>query len=161
MKNLIKTQLTQELRNQIDKKIQELENLLDGKLSALNEKQRSEIGSINEQNKLLVNKVWDYYRNKPQLSADDVDWKEFESDYDAREYLETRKTKLASIVYQMESTKIEHDRDNYSDALADYAFAQYKRGRELPGFAEKVADLKQFFPRGNKNPSADTPDADT
>ncbi|KAA5534670.1 hypothetical protein F0919_08630 [Taibaiella lutea] len=153
MKDLIRTQLEPELREQIDQKIGELENLLNGNLVALTEEQRQAVGMINEQNKLFVNKVHDYNRNKPGLSADDVDWREFESDFESREYLETRKTRLASLVYQMESTKMMHDNDNYSDALADYAYAQYKKGRGLPGFAEKVADLKQFFPRSSRKKS--------
>ncbi|WP_374459930.1 hypothetical protein [Chryseobacterium taeanense] len=93
----------------------------------------------------------DYKANQPQLSAGDVNWDEFENDYQARVFLETKKEKLASLVYQMESTKILHDYDNYNDTLDDYAYSQYKKGREVIGFAEKVAELKQFFPRTPKN----------
>ncbi len=99
----------------------------------------------------FVNKVRDYKANQPQLSAGDVNWDEFENDYQARVFLETKKEKLASLVYQMESTKILHDYDNYNDTLDDYAYSQYKKGREVIGFAEKVAELKQFFPRTPKN----------
>lgn len=155
MKNAIQTQLTPDLKTQIDTKIAELEALFQGKLAALNADQRKFYGLINEQNKLFVNKVRDYKANQPQLSADDVNWDEFENDYQARVFLETRKEKLASLVYQMESTKILHDYDNYNDALDDYAYAQYKKGREVIGFAEKVADLKQFFPRTPKSSTAE------
>lgn len=156
MKNVIQTQLTPDLKTQIDTKIAELEALFQGKLAALNADQRKFYGLINEQNKLFVNKVRDYKANQPQLSADDVNWDEFENDYQARVFLETRKEKLASLVYQMESTKILHDYDNYNDALDDYAYSQYKKGREAIGFAEKVAELKQFFPRTQKSsPSED------
>ncbi|WP_449389333.1 hypothetical protein [Chryseobacterium lineare] len=151
MKNIIQTQLTPDLKTQIDTKIAELEVLFQGKLAALNADQRKFYGLINEQNKLFVNKVRDYRANQPQLSADDVNWEEFENDYQARIFLETRKEKLASLVYQMESTKILHDYDNYNDALDDYAYSQYKKGREVIGFAEKVAELKQFFPRSVKS----------
>lgn len=155
MKNIIQTQLTAELQTQIDEKIAELEALLQDKLVALNADQRKLYGVINEQNKLFVNKVRDYRLNQPQLSADDVNWEEFENDYQARVFLETRKDKLASLVYQMESTKILHDYDNYNDALDDYAYSQYKKGREVIGFAEKVAELKQFFPRTPKSSSSE------
>lgn len=155
MKNIIQTQLTAELQTQIDEKIAELEALLQDKLVALNADQRKLYGVINEQNKLFVNKVRDYRVNQPQLSADDVNWEEFENDYQARVFLETRKDKLASLVYQMESTKILHDYDNYNDALDDYAYSQYKKGREVIGFAEKVAELKQFFPRTPKSSSSE------
>jgi len=155
MKNTIQTQLTRELQLQIDAKIAELEALLQGKLVALDTDQRKFYGTINEQNKLFVNKVRDYKANQPQLSADDVNWDEFEDDYQARIFLETRKEKLASLVYQMESTKILHDYDNYNDALDDYAYSQYKKGREVIGFAEKVAELKQFFPRTPKSSTSE------
>lgn len=155
MKNVIQTQLTPDLKTQIDTKIAELEALFQGKLVALDADQRKFYGLINEQNKLFVNKVRDYKANQPQLSADDVNWDEFENDYQARVFLETRKEKLASLVYQMESTKILHDYDNYNDALDDYAYSQYKKGREVIGFAEKVAELKQFFPRTPKSNSSE------
>lgn len=154
MKNVIQSQLTPDLKTEIDNKIAELESLFQGKLSALNADQRKSYGLINEQNKLFVNKVRDYKQTQPQLSANDVNWEEFENDYQARVFLETRKEKLASLVYQMESTKILHDYDNYNDALDDYAYAQYKKGREVIGFAEKVAELKQFFPRTPKSSTA-------
>jgi hypothetical protein len=155
MKNVIQTQLTPDLKTQIDTKIAELEALLQGKLVALDADQRKFYGLINEQNKLFVNKVRDYKANQPQLSAGDVNWDEFENDYQARVFLETRKEKLASLVYQMESTKILHDYDNYNDALDDYAYSQYKKGREVIGFAEKVAELKQFFPRTPKSSTSE------
>ncbi|SEM14495.1 hypothetical protein SAMN05421856_101374 [Chryseobacterium taichungense] len=155
MKNVIQTQLTPDLKTQIDTKIAELEALFQGKLVALDADQRKFYGLINEQNKLFVNKVRDYKANQPQLSAGDVNWDEFENDYQARVFLETRKEKLASLVYQMESTKILHDYDNYNDALDDYAYSQYKKGREVIGFAEKVAELKQFFPRTPKSSTSE------
>ena len=104
-------------------------------------------GSINEQNKLLVNKVRDYQQTTPAMSSPDVNWVEVESDFQARAFLESRAARLSSLAYQMQSTKILHDNDNYQDALNDYAFAQYKKGANEPGFAEKVAEIKQFFPR--------------
>jgi len=127
MKNVIQTQFTNDLKTQIDAKIAELEALFQGKLAALNADQRKLYGTINEQNKLFVNKVRDYKMNQPHLSADDVNWDEFENDYQARIFLETRKEKLASLVYQMESTKILHDYDNYNDALDDYATPNTKK----------------------------------
>ena len=105
------------------------------------------LDSVNEQNKLLVNKVRDYQQSSPAMSSPDVDWTEFESDFQARAFLESRAARLSSLAYQMQSTKILHDNDNYQDALNDYAYAQYKKGANEPGFTEKVAEIKQFFPR--------------
>lgn len=155
MKNIIKTQLTSPERGQINDLIAELEGALAGKLAALTEEERVELGSINEQNKLLVNKVHDYRQNSPNLSSPDVDWAEFESDYQSRVFLESCADRLKSLVYQMQSTKILHDHDNYQDALSDYAYAQYKKGAGEPGYTEKVAEIKQFFARtGTAKPPA-------
>jgi hypothetical protein len=155
MKNLIETQLTSAERTQIDSLIAQLEAALEGKLTALTEDERSRYGSINEQNKLLVNKVREYRQNNPAMSSPDVDWDEFETDYQSRVFLESRSDRLKSLVYQMQSTKILHDNDNYQDALNDYAYAQYKKGANEAGYAEKVAEIKQFFPKSGKTAPPD------
>ena len=147
MKNIIETLLTQDDRAKIDLAITQLETQLAGKMSALTEEERVKYGSINEQNKLLVNKVRDYQQTSPALSSPDVNWAEFEADFEARAFLDTRAARLSSIAYQMQSTKILHDNDNYQDALNDYAYAQYKKGANEPGYTEKVAEIKQFFNR--------------
>jgi hypothetical protein len=151
MKNLIQTQLSQTDRDKIDQIIQQLETELNGKTVALTEEERSRYGSINEQNKLLVNKTREYRQNSPELSSSDVDWDEFEADYGARQFLETRSDRLLRIAHRMQSTKILHDYDNYQDALRDYAYAQYKRGAGEEGFPEKVAEMKLFFPKSGKS----------
>lgn len=155
MKNIIHTQLTAADRTAIDDLISQLEAAVDGKLTALSEDERRQYGSINEQNKLLVNKVRDYSQSNSALSAPEVDWTEFESDYQARAFLESRAERLKSLVYQMQSTKILHDYDNYQDALKDYAYSQYKKGANENGYAEKVAEIKQFFPKSGKSGSND------
>lgn len=147
MKNMIVTKLAAADKTAIDGLITQLEAALAGNLTALTEEERVKYGSINEQNKLLVNKVRDYQQSSPAMSSPDVDWVEFESDYQSRAFLESRSDRLKSLVYQMQSTKILHDYDNYQDALNDYAYSQYKKGADEPGFAEKVAELKQFFNR--------------
>ena len=150
MKNMIRTHLTAAEQTTIDNLITQLETALEGKLAALGEDERRQYGSINEQNKLLVNKVRDYSKNSPAMSAPEVDWTEFEADYQSRQFLESRADKLRSLAYQMQSTKILHDYDNYQDALTDYGYAQYKKGANENGYAEKVADLNQFFPKSGK-----------
>lgn len=150
MKNMIQAHLTAAERTAIDGLITQLEAALAGKLTALTEEERSRYGSINEQNKLLVNKVHDYAASNPAMSAPEVDWTEFEADYQSRRFLESRSERLKSLAYQMQSTKILHDYDNYQDALTDYGYAQYKKGANETGYAEKVADLKQFFPKSGR-----------
>ena len=161
MRNMIQTSLPANDRTTILDLITQLETILTGKLTALTEDERVRLGSINEQNKLLVNKVRDYRQNSPNLSSPDIDWTEFESDYQSRVFLESCANRLKSITYQMQSTKIMHDNDNYQDALGDYAYSQYKKGAGEPGFAEKVAEIKQFFPKTkNKPPTPPEPSSE-
>lgn len=155
MRNIIQDQLTQEDRETAENLVNQLENIFIGKLSALTEKQRQEYKAINEKNKLLVNKVWEYRKHSNGLSSPDVDWQEFENDYNARVFAENLLGRVQSIAYQLESTKILHDYDNYQDALNDYAFSQYSKGAGKSGFTEKVAELKQFFARTKSTPKTD------
>lgn len=155
MKNLIENQLTPAIQTAVDAAINELETLFENKLSALTEDERVRYGSINEQNKLLVNKVRDYRQNNANLSAPDIDWTQFESDYQTRLFLETRASRLANLVYKMQSTKILHDHDNYQDALDDYAYSQYKKGSGDPDYKDKTDELKSFFPKSGKNKPPD------
>ncbi|MCX2679885.1 hypothetical protein OOZ15_08055 [Galbibacter sp. EGI 63066] len=150
MKNVIQTSLTEKDKSQVDELITKLEDLLKGKLSALTEQERIKYGSINEQNKLFVNKVNGYVQTTPTLCAPEVDWEDFKKDYNARLFLESRTERLQSLAFQMESTKMMHDYDNFRDALIDYNYAQYKKGAGENGYTEKVAELRQFFPRGNR-----------
>ena len=147
---MIETGMTAADRTVITDLITDLEVKTAGKFVALTEDERSKYGSVNEQNKLLVNKTHDYQANSPAMSSPDVDWAEFESDYQTRLFLENCIQRLESIAYQMRSTKILHDHDNYQDALNDYAYAQYKKGAGEAGYAEKAAEMKQFFPKSKK-----------
>lgn len=156
MNNVISTHLSDADRKKVDELITQLETLLEGKLAALTEAQRQQYGVINEQNKLLVNKVYDYAQHSPQLRAPEVDWDEFMRDYQSRQFIESRKDRLSRLVFQLESTKILHDYDNYHDALTDYSYAQYKKGAGGSGYTEKVSDLRQFFPR-NTSAKSDKP----
>ncbi len=156
MKNLIQDQLTCEEKDKANELISGLENLFFNKLKALTEKERGGVKAINEKNKLLVNKIRDYSQHSQSLRSPDVDWKEFESDYEARVFLEQLMERLNRLSYQVESTKMLHDNDNYDDALIDYAFSQYSKGAGKPGFTEKVAELKQFFPRSKRIVSDDS-----
>lgn len=156
MKNSIKSQLTPDEREELKNLLSQIERILSGKLAALTREERKYYGSVNEKNKLLVNRVRDYRHGSPALSSPDIDWDEFEADYQAREFFEGLLSRFYNLVYNLESSKILHDYDNYNDSRKDYAYAQYKQSAEEPGFHDKVATLKQFFNRtgtssGNKN----------
>lgn len=159
MKNIISTQISDASRTKISGFITDIETELAGKTGVLDTDERLRYGSVNEQNKLVVNKAWEYRQNQPGMSAPGVDWTEFESDYQARAFLENCINRLTAILHDLESTKIMHDYDNFQEALIDYGYSQFMDGAGEPGYAAKVAEFKQFFaktkntpPTGGNNP---------
>lgn len=119
--------------------------------------ERSTYGSVNEQNKLLVNKVWDYRRNSPNLSVPDLDWDEFEKDYNSRLAMENFQYRLDALQERIKNAKILHDYDNYQSALDDYAYTSYKAGSQAPGYETKLTEMKQFFNRSGKGKEKPAP----
>ena len=116
----------------------QLENALAVLTVTLTAEERSTYGSVNEQNKLLVNKVWDYRRNSPNLSVPDLDWDEFEKDYNSRQVMENLQyRRLDALSERIKNAKILHDYDNYQEALIDYAYTNYMAGTSTPGYETK------------------------
>lgn len=131
----------------IDAALTQLENVLIPKCRNLTPEERTQYGSVNEHNKLLINKSRDYRQTQPNMSSPDVNWKEFEADYQDRYMLETRIQRAATIVEMMGDTKILHDYDNYQNALTDYRYTRYKAETEgAGGYTTKYQEMKQFFP---------------
>lgn len=133
-------------------KLTDFEALVATRLVSLSKEDRQKYGSVNEQNKLVVNKIRDYKANQPDLSNPDMDWAEFEDDFQSRQFTESVINRLKSIVEGLENKKILHDFDNYTDALRDYSYSQYQAGANKPGYQVKIDEVAQFFARsGNKN----------
>jgi patatin-like phospholipase/acyl hydrolase len=143
----------------IDPAFTTIENTIFAKSKNLTPEERNEYGSINEQNKLHVNKVRDYRNTQPALSSPDVNWVEYEADWQDRNFLETRMQRLASLNEMMKDAKILHDHDNYKNALVDHAYTQYKAETEATGgYTTKYEELKQFFPNtGGTGGGSSTP----
>ena len=125
------------------------------KLANLSPSERQQYGSVNEQNKLIINKVKTFNDTQPALSSPDVDWAEFNSDFDTREFLQTAVIRLQSLIDGLGNAKILHDYDNYQASLTDYDFAKYKAATSAVGFQTKVAEMAQFF-SGRPSGSTDT-----
>ena len=125
------------------------------KLANLSPSERQQYGSVNEQNKLIINKVKTFNDTQPALSSPDVDWAEFNSDFDTREFLQTAVIRIQSLIDGLGNAKILHDYDNYQASLTDYDFAKYKASTSAVGFQTKVAEMAQFF-SGRPSGSTDT-----
>ncbi|CAN1506797.1 hypothetical protein MCEGE10_00669 [Flavobacteriaceae bacterium] len=115
------------------------------KVANLSATERQQYGSVNEQNKLIINKVKSFNDTQPVLSSPDVDWREFNSDFDTREFLQTAILRLQSLIDGLGNAKILHDYDNYQASLTDYDFAKYKASTSAAGFQTKVSEMAQFF----------------
>lgn len=134
----------------VDAALTQLENVLAAKCRNLTPDERVQYGSVNEQHKLLVNKVRDYRLTQPNMSSPDVNWTEYEADYQDRFFLETRMQRAYTLIEMMGDTKILHDYDNYQNALMDHRYTRYKAETEAGGgYSTKYQELKQFFPNSN------------
>jgi len=131
-----------------------LELALADKLANLSAAERQQYGSVNEQNKLIINKVKSFHDAQPTLSSPDIDWAEFDNDFDTREYLQSAIQRLQSLIDGLGNAKILHDYDNYQASLTDYDFTKYKASTNAVGFQTKVAEMSQFF-SGRPSGSAD------
>ncbi|KIA87955.1 hypothetical protein [Kaistella jeonii] len=152
--NLRSVHLTPAELATIKQAMTDLETTLQNVNVPLTPEDRLRYGSINEQNKLLVNKVKDFHTNSPELSVTDVDWDEFDRDYNSRGNYESLIARLESLVLNMRNAKILHDYDNYQTALADYAYTSYRAGGGTLGYETKQNELKQFFNRSGKTAPA-------
>ena len=133
-----------------------LELAFSTKLANLTASERQQYGSVNEQNKLIINKVKGYHETQPALSSPDVDWAEFNSDFDTREFLQNSMQRLQSLLDGLGNAKILHDFDNYQASLTDYDYAKYKASTSAVGFQTKVSEIAQFFTGGSRPASTDT-----
>ena len=124
-----------------------LQQALSGKLAVLTPEERQQYGSVNEQNKLIINKVKDYRDADPALSSPQVDWAEFNMDYESRSLLQSLAASLTEITRGLENAKVMHDWDNYQASLIDYQYTKYMNDSGNPGFHTKSEELKQFFNR--------------
>jgi hypothetical protein len=137
-----------------------LEATLIPKIKNLNSEERQKYGSINETNKLIVNKAKDYRASQPTLSSPDVDWVEFQSDFESRDFLQATILRLQNMIDGLSNNKILHDFDNYQAALTDYDYSKYKASTKVAGFENKVNEMGQFFNRtGTTTATAKTVEA--
>lgn len=141
--------------------LQTLEDLVAPKLSSLSADERVTYGSVAEQNKLVINKVRDFRQSQEALSSPDVDWNEFEADFQSRAFIQNVSMRLDNMQLGLSSSKILHDWDNYQAALTDYDYTKYKETTGALGYQAKATEIRQFFKGGppsafkNKNTPPD------
>lgn len=148
--NLRNTHLTEEKVAKANQELTDLEATLAEISINLTGDDRKKYGRINEQNKLFVNRVYDFHKNQPTLQAPQVDWAEFDKDFESRKQLTNLIDRLERLLQNLKNARILHDYDNYQDALVDYAFTNFMVGTSAAGFEPKQKELAQFFARTAK-----------
>lgn len=151
--NLNNTHLSTAQVQVVNDALTQLETALQSININLTADDRKRYGSINEQNKLFVNKVHD---SPAELRSPEVDWEEFENDYQSRRHIERILARMEALTTRLQNAKTLHDYDNYQSALTDYGYTSYKAGTTAAGYEDKRNELKQFF---KKSSSADAPPA--
>lgn len=146
--NLGKVHFSEQQIQDINKALTVLTETLAGMSVNLTAAEHQKYGRVKEQNKLLIDKVKNYHENQPRLQSPEVDWKEFDLDYENRFQVSQMLSRIKSIENQLINIKILGDYDNYTDALRDYQYAKYKnRFANENGYSKKIEDMIRFFPR--------------
>jgi hypothetical protein len=148
--NLNNHHLTEPEINAILNALNDLERAMEPLNINLTPEDRNKYGRVDEQNKLFINKVHDFATQQTNLRTMDVDWDEFEKDFKSRAVLENIISRLNNLSIRANNSKIFHDFDNYQDALADYAYTQFRANSKMVGFEDKYNELRQFFAKSKK-----------
>ena len=151
MKNLNAPHISDTERQVILAVFDQLLTLLTPKFFQLSAEERQRYGSVNEQNKLFINKIFEFKQSQPNLSAPEIDWTKFEADHSDRVILGQIVMVLQSMLYDVQSTKMAHDNDNYNAARIDYAYSEYRAKNDILGSLQKYNELKQFFKHSTSN----------
>ena len=127
--------------------LNQIRDILQPKLVQISAEDRQRYGSVSEENKKIINKVRDLIEEDPVNVPAEVDWAEFAADYSDRRFLESIRSMMTALLFEVEGTKILHDYDNYQDALTYYRNQVYRMESGAANAEGKVEQLKQFFNR--------------
>lgn len=149
--NIAKKHFTDAEKLQLNEAINTITAIITANSYNLNAKERSQYGKIGDQKRLLINKVRDIKNSTPDICSPDVDWAEFEADYQTRAYAGNKISELKSVLEMLTSIRILHDHDNFNAALQDYQYATYKtKFGNQHGYSTKIDSLRVFFPKTGK-----------
>jgi hypothetical protein len=138
----------------IAKMIITLESKLAPKFIKTASEERDKCASMDEQNMKFINNVEDYRSSQPHLCSPNVDWEEFQANFNSSSFLELVIARLQHMAEGLSANKIIHDSKNYQAALADYEYSESKACRYVEGFEEKADDLARFFDHFKTSKSA-------
>lgn len=159
LENLISLQFTEDELTQLDQHLTGIRQLLKGKTINLTSEQRQQYGRIANQNKLIVDKAKNYMEQHPDWLPRFVDKKEFDSDYLARQQIESRVQALEQLSQQLIDTKTLLDHDNYTNSLSFYRMVRYLAGENEPSAKSVYEDMKVLFNKTTASKNEPTPSA--
>ena len=140
--------LTAQDLSDIKSHLDAIELIVKNKIIDLSVDDRRKYGSVNETNKLFINKIENVIENYPDMLPPRFDIRQFRADKEQRELLEQQIDAMNIVSYQLQSTKIANDFNNYKAALSVYAYLQFISEQYNDSTAAQlVLDLKEFFPR--------------
>lgn len=148
--NVIVDLLTEEEKKTMTTAFNTIKAIVEAKLPDLNNEKRGYFGSVHETNKLFITKVREIKTLNPQLVPLEVDWVEYEKDYNARIFYQGVLLMGYGIISRLESAKMMHDYDNYNDSLVFYRYLDFKRRSDTPGAEASYNTLKEFFTRARQ-----------
>ncbi len=149
--NLGKIHFTHEQINSIHDSLNAVWDTITAMAVNLSPEERNRLGKVADKKGLLIDKVKDYKESSPRLLSPEVDWEEFDKDYNDRYQIRSILSKMQTVERVLHDIKILRDFDNYTDSLLDYKYAQYKnRFADEAGYENKIEEIKQFFPKTGK-----------
>ncbi len=143
--NLISVSFTDEELTTLDNALQQIKSVLEGKTVNLTPDEKQLYSKISEENKLIVNKVADVESNYPEHHPPFLDKEEFDRDYKTRTQIESRISKMQSMLEELTDTKTLLDHDNYTYSVAYYRYIKMLSSQDVPGVTSIYEDMKKVY----------------
>jgi len=152
LENLISLALTPAELTAIDNAITIIETTLAGKVVNLTPEERSQYGRISNRTENWIDKVKGYVGTTPALVPPYIDTTEYSKDYQARQDLKPRLTRLASVFESLDDTQKLISSDLWHNSIAFYRNLKIASQQNVPGSTAIYNDLKIQFPGRPNNP---------
>ncbi|MES2544974.1 MAG: hypothetical protein V4548_08820 [Bacteroidota bacterium] len=137
--------------NILNNALETANNVLNNYVFNLTKSDKKKLCKVKEQNKMLINRVQEFRIASPALQSPEVNWVEFEKDYENRLQTEQLLSKIKAMEDVLLDIKALNDHDNYTDALRDYHYTKYKKQYSNEGgFEPKYDALKIYFPNSGR-----------
>ncbi|MBS2213194.1 hypothetical protein KEM09_17405 [Carboxylicivirga mesophila] len=148
--NRIELNITDEEQAQVNEAINVLEQVLLPKLYVLEKDEKADLLHMGDKSVAFVDKSLEIARQDEALLDAFVDVSAMAVDVGAVSLLRSLSYKVERIASALEDSKALAGHEAYSTSLMVYSLMKNAAKMGHPGAKEKVAELKQRFPRGRK-----------